>query len=98
MLEAVRRVLVENRPHASIELLFTREEVGLQGAYAFDHTRLHASIGFVFDQGAPIGDVVLGAPSQTTLSARFHGRAAHAGMARRRGARRSRPRRARSRT
>ena len=43
MLEATRRVLAENRPHAGIELLFTpKEEVGLLGAYAFDHTRLRA--------------------------------------------------------
>jgi tripeptide aminopeptidase len=81
MLAAVRRVVAEGRPHAGIELLFTpKEEVGLQGAHAFDHTRLRAAIGFVYDQGAPIGDVVIGAPTQTTMSVRFHGRAAHAGM------------------
>ena len=41
MLEAARRILAENRPHAGVELLFTpKEEVGLVGAYAFDHTRL----------------------------------------------------------
>ena len=33
----------EGRPHAGVELLFTpKEEVGLQGAKAFDHTRLAA--------------------------------------------------------
>src|SRR4051795_590907 len=43
MLEGVRRVLAENRPHAGIEMLFTpKEEVGLIGAYAFDDSRLHA--------------------------------------------------------
>ena len=78
--------------------LFTpREEVGLQGAYAFDHTRLHASIGFVFDQGrrsatrprrAVADDAVRALPR--TGGARRDGP--------RRGARRSRPRRARSRT
>ncbi len=37
MLEAVRRVLEEGRPHAGIELVFTpKEEVGLLGAAAFD--------------------------------------------------------------
>ena len=58
MLEAARRVLAENRPHAGIELLFTpKEEVGLLGAFAFDHTRLRAKVGYVYDQAAPIGDV-----------------------------------------
>jgi tripeptide aminopeptidase len=81
MLEAVRRVVAEGRPHAGIELVFTpKEEVGLLGAAAFDHTQLRASVGYVFDQAAPIGEVVLGAPTATSLLARFHGRAAHAGM------------------
>jgi tripeptide aminopeptidase len=81
MLEGVRRVLAENRPHAGIELLFTpMEEVGLKGAGAFDHTRLHAQIGYVYDQGSPIGEIVLGAPSAQSMEVRFHGRASHSGM------------------
>jgi tripeptide aminopeptidase len=82
MLEAVRRILREGRPHAGIELLFTpSEEVGLKGAGAFDHRRLVARTGFVYDQGAAIGEIVLGSPHARTLDLRFHGRAAHAGMA-----------------
>jgi tripeptide aminopeptidase len=81
MLEATRRVLAENRRHAGIELVFTpKEEVGLLGAYAFDHRRLQARVGYVYDQAAPIGDVVLGAPAAQQLDITFHGRAAHAGM------------------
>jgi tripeptide aminopeptidase len=81
MLEAVRRILTEARPHAGIELVFTpQEEVSLRGAGAFDHTRLVARTGFVFDQGAPIGEIVLGSPHGRLLDLRFHGRAAHAGM------------------
>src|SRR5215207_11741441 len=82
MLEAARRILAENRPHAGIELLFTsKEEVGLQGAKAFDASRLRADTGFVFDQAAPIGEVVLGAPYARQIEAVIRGRAAHAGMA-----------------
>src|SRR6266498_1654849 len=81
MLDATRRVLAENRPHAGIELLFTpKEEVGLLGAAAFDHTRLRARVGYVYDQAAPIGDVILGAPHSQSMEVRFHGRAAHSGM------------------
>lgn len=81
MLEATRQILAENRPHAGVELVFTpQEEVGLQGAGAFDHTRLVARTGFVYDQGAPIGEIVLGSPHGRLLDFRFHGRAAHAGM------------------
>jgi tripeptide aminopeptidase len=81
MLEAVRRVLREDRPHAGIELVFTpQEEVSLRGAGAFDHTRLLARTGYVYDQGAAIGEIVLGSPHGRVLDFRFHGRAAHAGM------------------
>jgi tripeptide aminopeptidase len=82
MLEAARLLLSENRPHAGIELLFTpKEEVGLQGAKAFDADRLTARVGFVFDHAAPIGDVMLGAPHARSLEVTMRGRAAHAGMA-----------------
>jgi len=82
MLEGVRRVLVENVAHAGIELVFTREEeIGLLGAAAFDHTRLQAQLGFVYDQEGPIGEIILGAPFAQGLELTFHGRAAHAGMA-----------------
>jgi tripeptide aminopeptidase len=81
MLEGARRLLAENRPHGGIELLFTpKEEVGLLGAAAFDHERLHARLGYVYDQAAPIGDVILGAPYSRAMEVRFHGRPAHSGM------------------
>ena len=82
MLEGVRRVLAENMPHAGIELVFTpKEEVGLVGAYAFDHDRLRAQVGYVYDQEGAMGEVVLGAPWSRALEVSFHGRSAHAGMA-----------------
>jgi tripeptide aminopeptidase len=81
MLEATRRVLAEGRPHAGIELLFTpKEEVGLLGAAAFDSDRLAARVGYVYDQAAPIGEVILGAPHAHAMQIRFHGRASHSGM------------------
>ncbi|MGZ4289914.1 MAG: M20/M25/M40 family metallo-hydrolase [Gaiellaceae bacterium] len=82
MLEGVRHVLVENLPHAGIELVFTpMEEVGLVGAKAFDDERLRAQVGYVYDQEGAMGEVVLGAPWSRALEVRFHGRSAHAGMA-----------------
>jgi tripeptide aminopeptidase len=81
MLEAAARVVEDGRPHAGVELLFTpKEEVGLLGAKAFDHRRLQARVGYVYDQASPIGEIVLGAPTARSLSVRFHGRAAHSGM------------------
>jgi tripeptide aminopeptidase len=81
ILEATRRVLAEGRPHAGIELVFTsKEEVGLIGAAAFDHARLRARVGYVYDQAEPIGGVILGAPWGEHLEVTFHGRASHSGM------------------
>ena len=82
MLESARRLRAEARPHAGVELVFTpKEEVGLRGAGAFDLSRLAAEFGYVYDQAGPIGEVVLGAPYAAILDLRFHGRAAHSGMA-----------------
>jgi tripeptide aminopeptidase len=81
MVEAARRIVEEGLPHAGVELLFTpKEEVGLVGADAFDMGRLEAHLGYVYDQAAPIGDVVVGSPSAQELRLTFVGRAAHAGM------------------
>jgi tripeptide aminopeptidase len=82
MLEAARRIVKEHRPHAGVELVFTvAEEVGLQGAKNLDLSSLEARLGYVYDQAAPIGEVILGAPYHRELHAGFIGRAAHSGIA-----------------
>jgi tripeptide aminopeptidase len=81
MLEAARRIVEDDIPHAGVELLFTpMEEVGLLGAKQFDSSRFEAQLGFVYDQAAPIGEVILGAPTHRNVFATFHGQSAHAGM------------------
>ena len=81
MVEAARRIVEDGRPHAGVELLFTpMEEIGLVGAAAFDVDRLEARVGYVFDQAAPIGEIVTGSPTAQELELTFVGRAAHAGM------------------
>jgi tripeptide aminopeptidase len=82
MLESARLLLSERRPHAGVELLFTvREETGLQGAQAFDHARLEARTGFVYDSSGPVGDIVRSSPWGRTIDVVFKGRAAHSGLA-----------------
>ena len=82
MLAAVSELVRTGRPHAGIELVLTpMEEVGLCGAKAFDTSRLRARVGYCYDHAAPIGNIVLAAPTQRTLRFRFIGRAAHSGMA-----------------
>ena len=82
LLEAARLLLSEGRPHAGVELLFTvKEEVGLQGAKDFDHTRLQSKLGFVYDCSGPVGGIVRSAPYGKTIDVVFKGRCAHAGLA-----------------
>jgi len=82
MLAAVSDLVRTGRSHAGVELVLTpMEEVGLRGAKAFDTSRLRARVGYCYDHAAPIGNVVLAAPTQRTVRFRFIGRAAHAGIA-----------------
>jgi tripeptide aminopeptidase len=80
MLEVTRRASVEGSP-VGIELLFTTgEENGLEGAKAFDASRLRSDFGYVFDHATPIGEVIVASPTYFRLQVDFHGRAAHAGI------------------
>jgi tripeptide aminopeptidase len=80
LLALAHRAAVEGTP-IGVELLFTAcEEDGLSGAKAFDVSRLRSDVGYVFDHASPIGDVILASPTYYRLEARFHGRAAHAGI------------------
>lgn len=81
LLEAARLTLAEGRPHAGVELLFTtREETGLEGASAFDESRLEARLGFVYDHAGAVGEVIVAAPSGRAIDVLFTGRPAHAGI------------------
>jgi tripeptide aminopeptidase len=78
---AVRRLLRAGSPPAGIEILFTTgEEQALEGAKAFDLSRLSSDFGFVFDHASPIGEIVLASPTYYSVEARFRGQAAHAGI------------------
>jgi tripeptide aminopeptidase len=78
---AVRRIIRQGKPAAGVELLFTTgEELALEGAKAFDKSRLRSDFGYVFDHASPIGEIVLASPTYYSLEARFKGKAAHAGI------------------
>jgi tripeptide aminopeptidase len=81
ILGAVRRLLRDGSPPAGIELLFTTgEEQALEGAKAFDLSKLSADFGYVFDHATPIGEIVVASPTYYSVRARFRGQAAHAGI------------------
>jgi tripeptide aminopeptidase len=75
------RTFAEQGAPAGCELVFTTgEEVGLRGARAFDVSALQAPFGFVLDHAAPLGRMVLAAPTYYAVHAEFLGRSAHAGI------------------
>jgi tripeptide aminopeptidase len=81
ILEAVTALREEGLPHRPLGLLFTvREEVGLEGAQAWDIRRFPAPLAVGLDAGGPQGTIVVSAPAQDSLQAEIHGRAAHAGV------------------
>jgi tripeptide aminopeptidase len=63
-----------------LELIFTScEEIGLLGAKYFDSSVLKSKHGFALDS-MEVGNIVIGAPAQNTLSFEFLGKTAHAGF------------------
>jgi tripeptide aminopeptidase len=81
VLEAVRRILADGRPHAGIEVVLTPcEEIGLKGAARLDPATLTSRMAFVFDHTGPFGGIVCAAPSLRKIHATFVGRTAHAGI------------------
>jgi tripeptide aminopeptidase len=86
IIEGVRATLERGGPHRAAELLLTvQEEVGLNGAAAFDTSKLQARTGVTLDSGGDFGGITIAAPSQDSLHVSVTGRAAHAGVAPERG-------------
>lgn len=80
LMEALRVVCEREIPHAHLEIVFTvAEEIGLFGAKGLDYKRLHAKCAFVYDTGAPVGRIVVSAPSHDNITAKFYGKTAHSG-------------------
>jgi tripeptide aminopeptidase len=80
ILEVARRCAVEGSP-VGLELLFTVcEEVGLEGAKAFDVRTLRSDWGYVFDHASAIGEIIVASPTYYRFEADFRGTPAHAGI------------------
>src|SRR3954447_26314155 len=80
LMAVARRAKIEGSPVGVELLLTTGEEVALQGAKAFDVSRLRSTFGYVFDHASPIGEIVMASPTYYRLEAHFRGHAAHAGI------------------
>ena len=81
ILESLRLVVEQGRPHGAIEVLLTfGEERGHAGAETVDLAGLEAGWAVVLDGLAPPGTIVLRAPAHSSIIGTFTGKAAHAGV------------------
>ena len=81
-IEAIHALRENQIPHGDIQAVFTIwEEGGLFGSRHLDYSLVKAQRAFVLDSGGPLGTVNNQGPSQDSLEAVFHGKAAHAGVA-----------------
>lgn len=80
-LAAVRRLRGENRPHRTIEVVFTAcEEYFVEGAKRLRYDTLTAGDAYILDTDGPVGRAVLAAPTGIRITANIKGRAAHAAL------------------
>ena len=76
---AVKELKEADEDHAPIEVLFTiSEEIGLLGAKYLDYSMIKSKLGYALDSHK-IGQIVIGAPSQNSMTYIVHGKEAHAG-------------------
>ena len=81
-LEAIQTIGESGLAHPEVVLLLTTcEEIGLSGSKAMDGANFAGEPCFVLDSDGEIGGVVIGAPFHVGFTARFIGKASHAGAA-----------------
>lgn len=83
ILTTLETLIESELPHVPLLLLFTvAEEVGLEGAKAFDMKSLGPiERGYVLDASGKVGTAIISAPSKSDATVVFHGKSAHAGFA-----------------
>jgi len=82
ILEGLRSVIEDGKPHADIQVIFNvSEEIGLLGSREMDYSRIQADYGFIFDTQRPVCCITWSAPSHVNMLVEITGRAAHAGIA-----------------
>ena len=78
ILDGLRRIQENPRPHPRIEILLTVcEEIGLQGTRYVDVSKFQAKIGYVLDSPGTIGRVLDSAMGKAELFLDVTGKAAH---------------------
>ncbi|RSL32009.1 M20/M25/M40 family metallo-hydrolase [Salibacterium salarium] len=81
MLECIRSMQEEEKPHGTIQFVITvGEESGLVGAKELDSSLLLADFGYALDSDGKVGNLIVAAPTQAKLHIKVNGKTAHAGV------------------
>ncbi|MBP1044282.1 M20/M25/M40 family metallo-hydrolase [Vagococcus sp. BWB3-3] len=81
MIEVIERLKEQKLPHGVLEFVLSPgEEIGLVGANAFDVSQLESDIGFVLDNGGPVGSITVASPTLVGIETTIKGKTAHAGL------------------
>ncbi|MBP1044268.1 M20/M25/M40 family metallo-hydrolase [Vagococcus sp. BWB3-3] len=81
IIELIERLKEKQLPHGVLEFILSPgEEIGLVGASAFDVGHMKADIGFVLDNGGPVGSITVASPTLMGIEATIIGKTAHAGL------------------
>ncbi|WP_340082039.1 M20/M25/M40 family metallo-hydrolase [Terribacillus sp. FSL K6-0262] len=82
ILETIKVYNEQELPHGTVQFVITAgEESGLVGSRALDSSLLTAAFGYAIDSDGPVGDIVVSAPTRSTVLAKVYGKTAHAGVA-----------------
>lgn len=82
LLEILKLIAHNKIDYPDLEILFlVGEEVGMLGSKNLDYSNISAKQGFNFDCSAPVGQVVVQAPTALDFKIRFIGQAAHSAVA-----------------
>lgn len=86
LIEAIKYLKSNKISYPNIELVFTvQEEIGLLGSKSLDYHKFKSKMAYSIDAEAPVGTIVIQAPSQKQFEIVFKGKAAHAAMCPERG-------------
>lgn len=81
ILEGIRSVRRDGRPHRDIEVVFfAAEEMYTRGSSVFDYSKIKADEAYVLDISGPVGKAAYRAPTLISFTASILGKAAHAGF------------------
>lgn len=80
ILDAVRRLKADGRPHATVEIVLSIcEETGILGARVMDVDKLKSDMAFIMDSTGPLGQLDVKRPYKAMITVHVHGLRSHGG-------------------